>query len=210
MTSPVSKSQGVLLGLIQALAIASCLFVLPGRALATPRSQQDAATHYVIERLEFVGTRRVESAALHMKVSSQPGQPYNAEQVERDAQALKDTGFFDEVRAEVTDSPDEPNAKIVAFYLRERPIIRRIEYRGIRSLNTQDLLRAYKEQKIGLSVETYFDQERVERAAAVIKDLLIAHGHPSATIKPTYEIIAATNTVTILFDVEEGPKAKNP
>ena len=48
MTSPVTKSQGVLLGLIQALAIASCLFVLPGRALATPRSQQDAATHYVI------------------------------------------------------------------------------------------------------------------------------------------------------------------
>jgi outer membrane protein insertion porin family len=145
-----------------------------------------------------------------VKVCSGPGQAYNAEQVERDAQALRDTGFFDEVRAAVTDSPDQPNAKIVVFYLRERPVIRRVEYRGIHSLNTQDLLRAYKEQKIGLSVETYFDRQRVERAAAVIKDLLVGHGHPSATIKPTYEIIAATNTVTILFNVEEGPKAKSP
>ena len=177
---------------------------------AAQRSQQDAATHCVIERLEFVGQRRVESATLRMKVSSRPGDPYNAEQVERDAQSLRDTGFFDEVRVEVTDSPDQPNAKIVAFYLRERPVIRRIEYRGIHSLNTQDLLRAYKEQKIGLSVETYFDKQRVERAAAVIKDLLIAHGHPSPTIKPTCEIIAATNTVTILFNVEEGPKANSP
>jgi outer membrane protein insertion porin family len=173
-------------------------------------SQQDAVTHCVIERLEFVGPRRVESATLRMKVSSRPGQPCNAEQVERDAQGLRDTGFFDEVRAEVTDSPDQPNAKIVAFYLRERPVIRRVEYRGVRSLSTQDLLRAYKEQKIGLSVETYFDQQRMERAAAVIKNLLIAKGHPSATVKPTYEVIAATNTVTIHFNVEEGPKAKSP
>lgn len=210
MTSPAAKPQDVLLRLIQVLAIACCLFVLPARAQATQQGQQDAATHYVIERLDFVGTRRVESGTLRMKVSSSPGQPYNAEQVEHDSQALRDTGFFDEVRAEVTDSPHQPNAKIVAFHLRERPIIRRIEYRGIRSINEQDLLRAYKEQKIGLSVETYFDQARAERAAAVIKDLLAGHGHASATIKPTYERIAATNSVTILFNVDEGPKAKSP
>ena len=210
MTSPVAKPQDILLGLIQVLAIACCLFVLPARALATQQGQQNAATHYVIERLDFVGNRRVESRTLRMKVSSGPGQPYKAEQVERDAQALRDTGFFDEVRAEVTDSPDQSNAKIVAFYLRERPIICQIEYRGIRSINERDLLRAYEEQKIGLSVEAYFDQARVARAAAVIKDLLGAHGYSSATIKPTYERIAATNAVKIVFNVDEGPKAKSP
>lgn len=172
-------------------------------------SQQDVTSHCTIERLEFVGQRRVESATLSMKVSSGPGDPYNPEQVERDARSLRDTGFFDEVRVEVTDSPDQPNAKIVAFYLRERPVIRRVEYGGIRSLNTQDLLRAYKEQKIGLSVDSYFDKQQVERAAAVIKNLLIVHEHPSPTIKPTYEIIASTNTVTILFKVGEGPKVKS-
>jgi len=210
MTSPPVRPQDVLLGLIQVLAIACCLFVQAGPALATQQGEQTAATNYVIERLDFIGFRRVQSATLRMKVSSAPGQPYKAEQVERDAQALRDTGFFDEVRAEVTDSPDQPNAKIVAFYLRERPIIRRIEYRGIHSINEQDLLRAYEEQKIGLSAETYFDQARVARAAAVTKDLLAAHGHPSATIKPTYERFAATNVVKIVFNVDEGPKAKSP
>ena len=137
------------------------------------------------KRIEFIGTRRVQSGTLRMQISCTPGHPYNAERVKHDVQALLDTGFFDEVRSKVIDNPDDPNGKIVMFYLNERPMIRRIEYRGMRSITLQDLLQAYKERKIGLSVETYFDQAQLTRASGVIKELPTAHGHSSATVGPT-------------------------
>jgi len=183
--------------------------LIAGQTLAAQDVQKSPSNQPIIERLEFIGCRRVESGTIRAHISLRTGDPYDAEQVERDAQALRDAGFFDEVRYKVVDSPDDPNGKIVIFYLTEKPIIRRIEYRGIRSITDQDLLRAYQEKKIGLAVETYFDQTKLTRAADVIKELLAAHGHPSASVVPTYEKVGATNTVTILFSINEGPKQKD-
>jgi hypothetical protein len=41
--------------------------------------------------------------------------------------------LLDDVRLEVEDSPELPNGKIVVFIVRERPIVSRIEYKGIKS-----------------------------------------------------------------------------
>lgn len=87
--------------------------------------------------------------------------------------------------------------------------VRRIAYRGIKSINDADLLGAYKSNKINLSTETPFDPEKLTRAATVIKELLAAHGHASATVKPSYEVDASSNVVSILFTVDEGPRVKS-
>ena len=42
----------------------------------------------------------------------------------------------------------------------------------------------------------------------MIKDLLAEHGRQFATVKPTYERIAATNAVKLVFNIDEGPKVK--
>jgi outer membrane protein insertion porin family len=206
----VARRGEILHELFQILAVACCLFALSARAVADQQGQQSAATHYVIERIDFVGMRRVESATVRAQISSKPGDPYSPEAVLRDARALRDMKFFDQVRLEVEDSLDEPNGKIVTFYLAERPIIRRIEYKGNRSITEDDILHACKQENVGLSVETYFDQAKVSRAAAAIKDLLAERGYPSASVKISYERIPRTNGVGVLFTVDEGPKAKSP
>lgn len=202
----VAKRREILHELFHILAVA-CLFVLSARAVRAQQGQQSAATNCVIERIEFIGNRRVQSATVRARISSKPGDPYSPEAVLRDAQALRDMGFFDRVRLEVEDSPDDPNAKIVRFYLMERPVIRRIEYRGIRSITEEDILQAYKQENVRLSVETYFDHAQLSHAAAVITDLLGAHGYPSASVKISYERIPRTTGVAILFTVDEGPKS---
>jgi Surface antigen variable number repeat len=60
----------------------------------------------------------------------------------------------------------------------------------------------------GLRWKSYFDQAQLSHAAVVIKELLAAHGYPSASVKPSYVRIPRTNAVTIVFNVDEGPKAK--
>ncbi len=204
-----NASGGRYIPLTVKLCATACLFLLSTQPLVSQQSHDSHATQSFIRELRIEGNRRVQRTTIMAHILVRPGGPYSAEAVQRDAQSLRDTGYFDEVRLRVENIPDEPNGKMIAFYVKERPIIRRIAYRGINSINEADLLGAYKNNKINLSVETWFDPEKLTRAATVIEELLAAHGHPSATVKPTYEITASSNVVSILFTVDEGPKVQS-
>jgi len=119
-----------------------------------------------------------------------------------------DSGFFVDVRMKVLDSPGNQNGQIVAFSLRDKPIIRRIVYKDIKSIPESDITSAFSNEKVGLSVGTWFDQNELAHGAAVIKELLVARGWPSATVMPTSETNFSTNVVTVQFEVNEGPKSR--
>src|SRR5580692_3564587 len=125
-----------------------------GQSLSAQQSQEANGPQYVIEKIEFIGNRRIQRDTLLARIFSRPGDPYSAEAVRRDFQALWNTQFFEDIRLEVEDSPNEPNAKLLVFYVTERPIIRRIEYKGNKSITESDILDAFKDKKVGLSVES--------------------------------------------------------
>src|ERR1700689_277237 len=204
----MAASVKISLRTLQFLSVVYLLLVSFAEPLLATPQQTPGGQQYVIQRIEFIGNRRIQRDTLLARIFSRPGDPYSAEAVRRDFQALWNTEFFEDVRLEVEDSPDEPNAKIVVFYVQERPIIRRIEYKGNKSITESDILDAFKEKKVGLSVESQFDPTKIKRAEVVIKSLLAAHGHQFATVKPTYERIAASNAVKLVFNINEGPKVK--
>ena len=47
-----------------------------------------------------------------------------------------------------------------------------------------------------------------KHAVVVISELLAAHGHQFAAVKPSYETNRSSNTVTLVFNIDEGPKAQ--
>jgi outer membrane protein insertion porin family len=182
-----------------------CALVLLVAAAAWPQQESNP---YSITRIEFEGNHRVLTDTLRARIFSRQGDPYTIEGVRRDFQALWNTQFFEDIRLEVQDDPNRPNGKIVIFHVTERPIIRRIEYKGNKSITESDILDAFKQKKVGLSVESQFDPTKITRAEVVIKELLAEHGRQFATVKPTYERIAATNAVKLVFNINEGPKVK--
>ena len=213
MSLVLAASREIFLRLFELVA-AVCLLLTP-TILWAQQAQESPANQYVIERIEFIGNRRIQTSTLRGRILSREGDPYSPEALRRDFQLLWNTQFFDDIRLEVEDSPDRPNAKIVIFYVKERPIIRRIEYcegsTGCGSLKTiteSDILDAFKDKKVGLSVESQFDPTKVTRAAVVIKGLLAAHGRQFAIVKPTYERIPASEAVKLVFRIDEGPKVK--
>jgi len=180
-------------------------------ALASGRPVLDAnpaQQQAIVERVDFVGNRRIRTDTLRARIFTRPNDPYNEEALRRDFQALWNTQFFEEIRLEVEDSRDHPNAKIIVFYVKERPIIRRIEYKGAKSVTESEILERFKDRKVGLSVESQFDPTRIKKAEVVLRELLGERGRQFAVVKPTYERIAATNAVKLIFVVEEGPKVK--
>jgi outer membrane protein insertion porin family len=169
---------------------------------------QAARQQFVIERIEFIGNRRVRSDTLSARIFSRKGDPYNEDTLRRDFQALWNTQFFEDVKLRVEDSPDRPNGKIIIFDVKERPQIRRIRYDGIHSISESDILDRFKERKVGLSVESQFDPTRIKKAEVVLKELLGEHGRQFAKVTPQYERIASSNAVILVFKIEEGPKVK--
>lgn len=162
----------------------------------------------VIERIEFLGNRRIRSDTLKARIFSREGDAYNEETLRRDFQALWNTQFFEDVKLRVEDSPDKPSAKIVIFEVRERPTIRRIRYEGTHSVSESDILDRFKERKVGLTVESQFDPTKIKKAEVVLKELLGEHGRQFAKVTPQYERVASSNAVILIFKVDEGPKVK--
>jgi outer membrane protein insertion porin family len=163
---------------------------------------------FVIQRIEFIGNRRVRNDTLKARIFSREGDTYNEETLRRDFQALWNTQFFEDVKLRVEDSPDHANSKIIIFEVKERPVIRRIRYDGNHSVSESDILDRFKERKVGLTVESQFDPTKIKKAEVVLGELLGEHGRQFAKITPQYERIASSNAVILIFKIDEGPKVK--
>ncbi len=195
-----------------AVAIVCLAPVTRALALPIPQTQQAAPADVqgtpTIERIDFEGNRRIRTDTLRARIFSRPGDPVNYDALRRDFHALWNTEFFEDIRLEIQDSPDKPSQKIVIFYVTERPIIRRIEYKGNKSVSESDILDRFKDRKVGLSIESQFDPTRIKKAEVVIKELLAEHGRQYATVKPTFERLPGVNAVNLVFNIDEGPKVK--
>ncbi|HNG93708.1 MAG TPA: outer membrane protein assembly factor BamA [Acidobacteriota bacterium] len=175
---------------------------------STLRSPQDeSAQQRIVEDVEFRGNRRIPTDTIRLRVSTKPGDIYNRDQVERDYQAIVSEGFFDEFESRVTVEEGFRGGVIIVFVLRERPIIRDIQYEGLKSVQLSDVLTRYREKGISLTKDSQFDPVKVRRAEDELERMLSEKGRPEADVKADIEDISAT-TVVIVFNVDEGPRVR--
>ncbi|HEY6413035.1 MAG TPA: outer membrane protein assembly factor BamA [Edaphobacter sp.] len=153
---------------------------------------------------QVIGNRRIPKESVLARLFSHEGDLYDPQVVERDFNSLWNTGYFDDVRIERVDSP---KCVQLVVYVKEKPTIREINYKGISAISQSDILEAFKKAKVGLSVESQYDPTKIKRAEVVLKELLAAHGHQFATIKTEVKTIPPA-AVAITFTVKEGPTVK--
>jgi outer membrane protein insertion porin family len=164
-----------------------------------------AQTPAIVNRVEVQGYRRVRGETVRALIFTRPGDPYCEECLRADLQALRRNPNFEDASLEVEDDPTRPNTKIVIFSVVERFIIRRITYRGLKSVSETDLLVHLKDRKVNLSVESVFNPADASKAELVIREMLAEHGHYVATVKSNAENLPGTNAVSIVFTIDEGP-----
>jgi outer membrane protein insertion porin family len=157
-----------------------------------------------IEAIEFRGARRVPQDTLKALIVSKAGDIFSEEAMRRDFMALWNTGRFDDIRLET-----EPGriGLIVRFVVTERRVIRSINYEGIHSVTVSEILDRFKERKVGLSVESQYDPNKIQRAATVLKEYLAERGRQYATVEPQIEQLPPSS-LKVTFKVNEGPKVK--
>ena len=182
--------------LLLVLALAVCA----GSAATAAFAQESQS----VTQIRVIGNRRIPKETILARLFTHVGDTYDATSVERDFQSLWNTGYFEELRIEREDSE---KGVILDIFVREKPNIREINYKGLNAVSVSDVLDAYKKAKVGLSVESQFDQAKVKLAETIIKELLAAHGHQFATIKTEVKSIPPA-AVQINFNIKEGPVVK--
>jgi len=109
-----------------------------------------------------------------------PWDIYDPPALERDFNALWNTGYFEDIRFS---REQTPKGWRLIIQVKEKPTIREINYVGLSSITTSDVLDRFKEAKVGLSVESQYDPTKIKKAEVTIKGLLSEHGRQFSTIK---------------------------
>ena len=159
----------------------------------------------VIEAIVFTGARRVPQDTLRALIATKKGDIYNEDDLHRDFMALWNSGRFDDIRMETEAGPG--GGVIVRFAITERRVVRSIKYENVKSLTVSEILDRFKERKVGLSVESQYDPNKVQHAAVVIKEYLAERGRQFATVEPEVRQVPPSS-LEIVFNVNEGPKIK--
>lgn len=168
------------------------------------QGQAWAQQREIIENIEVRGTRRVPQETVKFHVLSKPNDFLDRALLRRDFRTVWETGYFDDVWIELEDGD---RGKIVIFWVQERPMIRSIEYEGLKSATQTEVLEKYQEEKVGIGIETPFDPTKIQRAIVVLTDLLAEKGRQYAEISYRTEDVPP-NSKLLTFVIEEGPKVK--
>jgi len=183
------------------LVLGLTVFLVP----APVRAQQPQQR--LVEEVDIQGNRRLRKEDLLYYVQMRPGDPFNPALAERDLQTLLGLGFFDKVNARVY-TEDAPRGGVrVVFEIHELPIIRDIQFEGLKSVAESDVLKAFREKRVGVSKESILDPVKVKNAERVIREMLAAKGHPNAVVTGNTETVSATSSA-ITFVVNEGARVR--
>jgi outer membrane protein insertion porin family len=192
--------RGLLLIFVSGLVLLHCISA-PRPVDAQQQGQR------LVESVDVLNNRRLRKDDILYWVQTRPGDPFNQQQVERDLQAILALGFFDKTATRVYTEEGARGGVNVVFEVKELPIIRDLQFEGLKSVPESDVLKTFRERRVGVSKESIYDPVKARNAIRVLKELLAAKGHPNATITERRDEVSATSTA-LTFLINEGERVR--
>jgi outer membrane protein insertion porin family len=178
--------------------------VLTALLLMTATATLTWAQSDIVSDITVIGNRRIPKETILARVFTKAGDVYDPAALERDFNSLWNTGYFEDIKIL---REQTPKGWRLTVQVKEKPTIRTIDYTGHNSVSDSDILDRFKQDKVGLVVESQYDPTRIKKAEVSIKGLLSEHGHQFATIRTEVRQIPPAS-VGITFVIKEGPKVK--
>jgi outer membrane protein insertion porin family len=146
----------------------------------------------IIREVRVEGTQRIEPETVRSYLAIQPGDPYDAERVDRSLKSLFATGLFADVAL-------RRDGDVLVVRVVENPIINRIAFEGNSKLEDETL-----QQEIQLRPRVVYTRTKVQSDVKRILDLYRRNARFAATVEP--KVIALDqNRVDLVFEIDEGP-----
>ncbi|HJL26090.1 MAG TPA: outer membrane protein assembly factor BamA [Polyangiaceae bacterium LLY-WYZ-15_(1-7)] len=162
-----------------------------------PRVPRTLCHGRMIRRIRVEGARRVDPEDVRATMRLRRGLPCTDDEVARDARALWEMGFFDDL---VIEAERVGNEVEMIVRVRERPAIGRIVFDGNDEVEDEDI-----DEKITLREGAILSVPDVRRQVTKIRDLYAEEGFFLARVE--YEIRRIqndNNEIEVRFSIEEG------
>jgi outer membrane protein insertion porin family len=195
------------LRLLASAFIIAIISLSAGRPAQAQAQAAAAGQDVLVEDVEIRGNRRIPRESILYYVQSKPQDRFDQSLSQRDLQAIIQMGLFDPIATKLYIEDGPRGGKIIIFQVKEYPIIRDLQYRGLKSSTESEVLTRFKERRVQVSKESQFDPAKANGARIVLRELLAEKGHPDSKVDVEVEDISAT-TVALIFNVEEGPRVR--
>jgi outer membrane protein insertion porin family len=149
----------------------------------------------VIARIDLKGNRRIESTVIYNVIKSAKGKIYSEEDLSSDIRAIYRTGYFTDVKADVTDAAD---GKVITFILEERPFVNDIRIKGNDAVKSDDIRGV-----LSFKVKQAYNPDRIKADIDKIKALYDDKGYYNAEISFSTEKVRDRD-VNVIIDIKEN------
>ena len=199
------------MNIIRALATAvfvSAVLVTSAAANDLTTAKKNApAVQQVVENVDIQGNRRLRDEDLLYYIKTRPGDIYDAAALERDLKELLSLNFFDKTATRVLTEDGIRGGVNVIFEVRELPIIRDLVFKGAKALQESDILKEFREKRVGVSKESVYDPVKARNATRVLRELLAGKGYPNAKVEIQEDEVSATS-IALTFNIEQGARSR--
>ncbi|MDF1660855.1 MAG: outer membrane protein assembly factor BamA [Planctomycetota bacterium] len=180
------------------LYISSVLLLSPNLCLAQ-------GTKPIIERIEFIGLRRVSKGELIQRIKSRVGEAFSSETMSEDLERLYSLERFGS--SDLTVPPVKAKALRgkaggvrIVFTVVERPAVSRVKVTGAKAFKLSDLQSALKSE-----VGQIFDDYRAEQDVLRLREILLKKGFLYSSVSYKKEFTKAGD-IQLTFETSAGPQ----
>ncbi|MGH6928420.1 MAG: POTRA domain-containing protein, partial [Dongiaceae bacterium] len=162
-----------------------------GLVVAIPAAAQDIFTGEPIANIRVEGNQRIEQETVLSYMQLGPGDPFEAQRVDRALKNLFASGLFADVS--LRREGDELVVTVV-----ENPIINRLAFEGNSRIGDEEL-----QNEVQLRPRVVYTATKVQADAKRILDIYRRSGRFAATVEPKV-IPLDQNRVDLVFEIHEG------
>ncbi|MEP6787429.1 MAG: outer membrane protein assembly factor BamA, partial [Acidobacteriota bacterium] len=166
-----------------------------------------AVQQQVVESVDIQGNRRLRDEDLLYYIKTRAGDVYDPAALERDLKELLSLNFFDKTKTRVLTEDGVRGGVNVIFEVSELPIIRDLQFKGAKALTESDILKEFREKRVGISKEAVYDPVKTRGATRILREMLASKGFPNAKVTVSEEEVSATS-IALTFNIEQGNRSR--
>jgi len=150
-----------------------------------------------IAKIKIQGNRKIESAAIIAQIKSKVGNNFFEAEIAADIKAIFKMGFFLDVTAEATSTPE---GKVITFIVQEKGLISEIRINGNKALSKDDI-----QEVLTIKTRQILDQEKIKADIEKIKTLYDNKGYYNAEVNDKVEQDGEKD-FRVILDIKENDR----
>jgi len=169
-----------------------------------PPAPQPPGNGRTIEAIEFRGLKALSEETLRYYLGIEAGQPLDDEALNRNLKKLWERNLVDDVQVESI--PTAGGVRLV-ITVAERPILRSLDYQGLKRISKTDLQDKLTTQRIRVHEGEPLSLGELQRVKSLIEEMYGEKGYRFATAQYTVQDVGP-NEKKVVFTVDEGDRVR--